>query len=97
MIKARSLIDVRGMPSINKLRFSYSAQNAMTKADHSRVSAALKRLRERDLKGTDRNNVMITSAKSMWFRAEWKAGTIFITVASVPGHQLASQHDQRDE
>jgi len=72
--QARSLIDVRGMPSINKLRFSYSAQNAMTKADHSRVSAALKRLRERDLKGTDRNNVMITSAKSMWFGRNGKPG-----------------------
>lgn len=64
---ASRLIQVLDMPSINRLKFSFSGQGSMTKADHRKVSAALKNTRERLMRGVDKEQVMITSAKSAWY------------------------------
>lgn len=64
--KAKSLIEVRDMPAANRLRFSFSGQRAMTKADHKKVSGALKNCRERLMRGVPKENIMITSAKALW-------------------------------
>lgn len=64
--KAKRLIEVRDMPSVNDLRFSYSGQQAMTKVQHKMVSGALKKVRERLMSGVPKANIMITSAKALW-------------------------------
>jgi hypothetical protein len=64
--KAKRLIEVRDIPAANRLKFSYTGQQTMTKADHKKVSGALKNTRERLMRGVPKENIMITSAKSMW-------------------------------
>lgn len=64
--KATSLIEVRDVPAVNSLRFSYSGQQAMTKAEHKKVSGALKKIKERLMRGVPKENIMVTSAKSLW-------------------------------
>jgi len=64
--EAKRLIEVRDIPSINRLKFSFTGQQTMTKADHKKVSGALKNTRERLLRGVPMENLMITSAKNMW-------------------------------
>lgn len=72
--KAKRLIEVRDIPSVNRLKLSYSSQQRMTKADHKKVSGALKRIRERLLRGVPMENVMITSGKDMWFTSNGRPG-----------------------
>lgn len=76
--KAKRLIDVRDMHSINRLKFSYTGQQTMTKADHKKVSGALKNTRERLMRGVPKENIMITSAKSMWSTPAGKPGPFAI-------------------
>lgn len=76
--KAKRLLDVRDMHSINRLKFSYTGQQTMTKADHKKVSGALKNTRERLMRGVPKENIMITSAKSMWSTPAGKPGPFAI-------------------
>ena len=63
------------MPSINKLRFSFSGQQTMTKASHRTVANALKKTRERLMHGIDKDQVMITCSKSMWYASNGRPGS----------------------
>ena len=72
--KAKRLIEVRDMPSINKLRFSYSGQQSMSKDNQKSVAMALKKTRERLMHGIDKDQVMITCAKSMWYKPNGRPG-----------------------
>ncbi|SEN61504.1 hypothetical protein SAMN04488077_1221 [Roseovarius tolerans] len=72
--EAKRLIEVRDMPSVNRLRFSYSGQQSMTKDHHKKVSNALKKIKERLLRGVPMENVMITSAKDMWSTPNGRPG-----------------------
>ena len=72
--KAKRLIEIRDIPSVNRLKLSYSSQQRMTKADHKKVSGALKRIRERLMRGVPLENVMITSSKDMWFTSTDRPG-----------------------
>jgi hypothetical protein len=65
--QAKRLIELRDMPSINGLKFSFSGQRSMTKANHKKVSIALKNSRERLMRGVDKNQIMITCAKDNWY------------------------------
>jgi len=60
------------------LKFSYTGQQTMTKADHKKVSGALKNTRERLMRGVPKENIMITSAKSMWSTPAGKPGPFAI-------------------
>lgn len=64
--EAKRLIEVRDMPSINRFRFSYSGQGAMSKQQHRTVANAIKKVRERLMSGVPKENIMITSSKDMW-------------------------------
>jgi len=75
---AKRLIEVRDMPSINSLRFSYSGQQSMPKASHKKVSMALKNTRERLLRGIPKDNIMITSAKDLWSTHQGSPGPIAV-------------------
>lgn len=72
--EAKRLIEVRDIPSVNRLKFSYTGQQTMTKADHKKVSGALKKIKERLLRGIPMENIMITSAKNMWSTPTGKPG-----------------------
>jgi hypothetical protein len=72
--EAERLIEVRDMPSINRLKFSFSGQRNMTKADQAKVSGALKKARERLMRGVDKDQIMITSAKANWYARDQRPG-----------------------
>lgn len=72
--QAKQLIEVRDCSSINRLRFSYSGQNSMSKDQRKSVSGYLKRLRERLLRGIPKEDVMLTCSKSMWQLPNGKPG-----------------------
>jgi len=72
--KVRQLVEVRSIPALEDprkgIRLSYSGQTDRKgrEARDKAVSQALKKLRERPLKGVDLSNVLITCAKDNWFR-----------------------------
>lgn len=72
--EAKRLIEVRDMPSVNQLRFSFKGQQTMSKENHKTVSTALKKTRERLLHGIDKDQIMITCSKSMWYAANGRPG-----------------------
>lgn len=74
--KAKRLIEVRDIPSVNCLKLSYSGQQRMTKADHKKVSGAVKKIKERLLCGVPMENVMITSSRNMWFTSSDRPGPL---------------------
>ena len=71
---AKRLIEVRDIPSVNRLKLSYSSQQRMTKVDHKKVSGALKKIKERLMRGIPMENVMITSARDMWYTPSGRPG-----------------------
>lgn len=72
--QAKQLIDVRDMPSVNDLKFSFSGQQSMNKAEKRKVSIALKNTRERLMRGVDKSQIMITSAKDNWYDRRHRPG-----------------------
>lgn len=65
---ARQLIDIRSIPALERLSFSYTGQTE-TKGQAWReklVSTSLKNLKQRSLAGVDLNEVIITCAKQNW-------------------------------
>ena len=65
---ARQLIDIRPIPALERLSFSYTGQTE-TKGQACReklVSTGLKNLKQRSLMGVDLNEVIITCAKQNW-------------------------------
>jgi len=64
----KRLLEIRDMPSINRLTMSYSGQKRMNPKDQNKVSVALKNVRERLMRGADMTKVMITCSKDMWFK-----------------------------
>lgn len=66
--KAKELITVEPIPSVAKVRFSYTGQK-VRKADLAeKVSGALKKLKERKLRDVPDDHVLITCAKENWFK-----------------------------
>lgn len=65
---ARQLVDIRSIPALERLSFSYTGQTE-TKGQAWReklVSTGLKNLKQRSLMGVDLNEVIITCAKQNW-------------------------------
>lgn len=65
---AHQLIDIRPIPALERLSFSYTGQTE-TKGQEARekqVATALKNLKQRNLVGVDLDEVLITCAKSNW-------------------------------
>jgi hypothetical protein len=65
---ARQLIDIRSIPALERLSFSYTGQTE-TKGHAGReklVSTGLKNLKQRSLTGIDLDEVIITCAKQNW-------------------------------
>lgn len=68
-LKARSLITVRSIGDLERLKWSYSGQtnSRERKVREKKVSKALANLRQRELATVAFENVMLTCSKSMWF------------------------------
>jgi hypothetical protein len=65
--RAAELIEVRDIPRLKGVGFSYTAQTRPDPALGSKVSGALLGLRRGDLKDVPLENVLITCAKSRWY------------------------------
>jgi len=68
---ARRLIDVRTIPAIEGVPFSYSGQTESKgrKRRSELVGHALKNVKQRHMKGINMNDVIITCAKVNWFKS----------------------------
>lgn len=69
---ARQLIDVRPLPALKDVTFTYTGQTRVDGMSRraEKVATALKNLKQRQLKGVDVRDVIITSAKRNWYRDE---------------------------
>jgi hypothetical protein len=67
---ARSLIELRDIPSIRRLELSYSGQERgkSRSSYYSKVSSALKNLKGRSLKTVPADEILITCKKDLWFK-----------------------------
>jgi hypothetical protein len=68
--KAKKLITIKSIPSLESISFSYSKQSASgdgRAAREKKVAKALMNLRQRALQDTPLDKVMITCAKSNWY------------------------------
>ena len=68
--QAAKLITIEDIPALSKLKLTYSGQKAgqASRAYCSRVSNALKNLRERKLKGVAVGSIMVTCMKDAWLK-----------------------------
>ena len=68
-MRARELIKVKSISSLERMSLSYSGQisSAGAAKRHRKVSNALKNLRGRELTGIDQQDIMLTCVKSLWF------------------------------
>lgn len=64
--KAKSLLTIESISSLEKVNFSFTGQKNFKK-DDNRVAFALGNLKKRHLKGVDVENIYITCAKDNWF------------------------------
>ena len=69
--KAKDLITVRPIPSLEKMKFTYGEQQRFKKFSNctKKVAIALKNLKERDLKGIPTNEIALTCVKSLWYKS----------------------------
>lgn len=67
---ARRLITIEPIPSLAKIRFSYTAQSSHKKLGgrDTLVPGALRKLRERKLRGVPDGHVLITCVKGNWYK-----------------------------
>ena len=69
--KARDLITVKTIPSLEKMKFNFGGQQRFKKFPNcsKKVATALKNLKERDLKDIPTNEVVLTCVKSLWYKS----------------------------
>ena len=69
--KARELITVKTIPSLEKMKFNFGGQQRFKKFPNcsKKVATALKNLKERDLKDIPTNEVVLTCVKSLWYKS----------------------------
>ena len=74
--QAAELINLQDIPSISKLKLSYTGQQEGMRSSKyfSKLSCGLKNLRSRQLKGLDLSNVLLTCKKDAWIQNNGKAG-----------------------
>lgn len=70
-IKMKSLLTVKGIPALDRMNWSYTAQ---AKARGTKVSRALALLRTKGLKGVPHRDLLVTSSKKNWFKPDGKPG-----------------------
>ena len=72
--KAKELITVKTIPSLEKMKFNFGGQQRFKKFPNcsKKVSTAPKNLKERDLKDIPTNEVVLTCVKSLWYKSGGK-------------------------
>lgn len=65
--RAKKLIDIKSLDSIDKVKFTATAQGKMPVSTKKQVSGKLKRLRENELQEVNKRDIMVTSLKANWF------------------------------